>query len=97
MKTFINKKIQRFLSSKNMMKIFYIFHYLNGGWKSKKIEIDFSNKKKRNEIVQKIIDLKNYQTYLEIGTFRNDLFDSVRCKKKNWSRPSIRWKYQKNK
>ena len=80
--TFISKKIQRFLSSKNMMKIFYIFHYLNGGWKSKKIEIDFSNKKKRNEIVQKIIDLKNYQTYLEIGTFRNDLFDSVRCKKK---------------
>jgi hypothetical protein len=64
------------------MKIFFIFHYFIGGWKSKKIEIDFSNKKKRNEIVQKIIDLKNYQTYLEIGTFKNDLFDLVKCKEK---------------
>ena len=57
--TFINKKIQRLLSSRKMMKIFYFYHYLNGGKNSKKIEIDFKDKKKRNEIVQKIIDIKN--------------------------------------
>ena len=51
-----------------MMKIFYFYHYLNGGKNSKKIEIDFKGKKKRNEIVQKIIDLKNYKSYLEIDS-----------------------------
>ncbi len=80
--TFINKKIQRLLSSRKMMKIFYFYHYLNGGKNSKKIEIDFKDKKKRNEIVQKIIDIKNYKSYLEIGTFKNDLFNYVNCKEK---------------
>ena len=80
--TFINKKIQRLLSSRKMMKIFYFYHYLNGGKNSKKIEIDFKGKKKRNEIVQKIIDLKNYKSYLEIGTFKNDLFNYINCDEK---------------
>ena len=65
-----------------MMKIFYFYHYLTGGKKSKKIKIDFSKKKKRNEIVQNIINIKNYNSYLEIGTFRDDLFNFIKCKKK---------------
>ena len=65
-----------------MMKIFYFYHYLTGGKKSKKIKIDFSNKKRRNEIVQNIINIKNYNSYLEIGTFKDDLFNFIKCKEK---------------
>ena len=79
---YINRKIQRLLSSKNTMKIFYFYHYLKGGRNSGKIEIDFSNKKKRNEIVQKIINIKNYKSYLEIGTFRDELFNFIKCEEK---------------
>ena len=78
----INKKIQRLLISKNMMKIYYLFHYLNGGFKSKKLDISFENKKSRLEIVQNIINKKNYNSYLEIGTFKDELFGFVKCKNK---------------
>lgn len=80
--SYLNKKIQRLLISRNFKKIYYLYHFLNGGFKSKKINISFSGKKNRIEIVQKIIDLKNYNSYLEIGTFKNELFDSVKCSKK---------------
>ena len=78
----INKKIQRLLISKNMMKVYYLFHYLNGGFKSKKLDISFENKKSRLEIVQNIINKKNYNSYLEIGTFKDELFGFVKCKNK---------------
>ena len=80
--SYLNKKIQRLLISRNFKKLYYLYHFLNGGFKSKKINISFSGKKNRIEIVQKIIDLKNYNSYLEIGTFKNELFDSVKCSKK---------------
>ena len=46
MKSFINKKIERLLVSKNVMKLFYLFHLLSGGFNSKKINISFEKKKK---------------------------------------------------
>ena len=76
------KKIQRLLISRNMMKIYYLFHYLNGGFKSKKLNISFENKKSRLEIVQNIISKKNYSSYLEIGTFKDELFGFIKCKDK---------------
>ncbi len=79
---YINKKIQRLLISKNIMKLFYFFHYINGGYKSKKIEISFQDKITRLEIVKNIIKLKNFKSYLEIGTFKDDLFKSVECQNK---------------
>ena len=82
MKNFLKKKIQRLLISKNVMKFFYLFHYFNGGYKSKKIDISFKTKKNRIEIVQKIIDLKKFKTYLEIGTFKNELFSQIMCHSK---------------
>ena len=78
MKNFLNKKISRLLVSKNVMKIFYYYHFLKGGFKSKKIDINFSDKKTRQQIVQNIIDLKRYENYLEIGTFKNDLFNYIK-------------------
>ena len=76
MKNFLNKKISRLLVSKNVMKIFYYYHFLKGGFKSKKIDINFSDKKTRQQIVLNIIDLNRYENYLEIGTFKNDLFNT---------------------
>lgn len=79
---YLNKKIQRLLISKKVLELFYYYHYLTGGSKSKQIEVSFKNKKSRTEIVQNIINLKNYESYLEIGTFKDDLFNFVSCKKK---------------
>jgi len=79
MKKIFRKKLQRLLVSKNMMKILFGFHFLTGGYKSKKIDISFKNKKNRLEIVQNILNLKKYRSYLEIGTFKNDLFNHVKC------------------
>lgn len=82
MKKFIKNKFQRLLNSKNVMKIFYLYHYLTGGINSKSLEVNFTLKKKRQEIIQELIDLKKFEDYLEIGTFKNDLFDYINCKDK---------------
>tara|TARA_Y100000816_G_C26022746_1_gene535105 strand:- start:87 stop:809 length:723 start_codon:yes stop_codon:yes gene_type:complete len=79
---FLQKKFHRLMVSKNVMKIFYFFHFLTGGFKSKKIDISFSDKISRIEIVKQIISLKQYKSYLEIGTFRDELFKEVKCDKK---------------
>ena len=41
------------------------------------LNFDFSNVPTRIEIVQRIIDLKNYRSYLEIGTFKDELFSKI--------------------
>ena len=79
---FLKKKIQRLLVSKNVKKLFYIYHYISGGFKSRKIDVSFFNKKNRIEIVQNIINQKKYTSYLEIGTFKDELFAEVKCNKK---------------
>ena len=79
---YLNKKIQRLLISKNIMKLFYFFHFLSGGFYSKKIAISFQGKKNRVEIVKNILKKKNYKSYLEIGTFKDDLFKRVECENK---------------
>ena len=47
-----------------------------------KIDFDFESKPSRIEVVQKIINLKEYKSYLEIGTFNDELFSKIVCKKK---------------
>jgi len=42
----------------------------------------FPKKENRVQILQKIIDTKNYKSYLEIGTFKNEVFDRIKCEKK---------------
>ena len=79
---YLNKKIQRLFISKSFKKIFYFYHYLTGGYRSQKIDISFINKKSRIEIIQNIINLKKYNSYLEIGTFKDELFSSITCKNK---------------
>ena len=82
MKNYLKSKIDRLLVSKNTMKIIYFYHYLTGGLNSKNIEVNFKEKLNRKEIVQKIIEFKKFKKYLEIGTFKNDLFNYIECEKK---------------
>ena len=82
MKNYLKSKIDRLLVSKNTMKIIYFYHYLTGGLNSKNIEVNFKEKLNRKEIVQKIIEFKKFKKYLEIGTFKNDLFNYIKCEKK---------------
>ena len=42
----------------------------------------FLKKKNRIQILQEIIDFKNYKSYLEIGTFKNEVFNKIKCEKK---------------
>ena len=79
---FIKKKYFRFFDSRNVLKINFIIHKY---FKEKDIgtlDLDFSDKPSRAEIVQSIINEKNYKSYLEIGCWKNDLFDKVQCQNK---------------
>ena len=82
MNSYLRKKINRLLISKNFKKLYYIYHFFSGGFSSKKIDISFNQKKDRVEIIQNIINIKNYKSYLEIGTFKDELFGQIKCEKK---------------
>ena len=82
MKSYLRKKINRLLISKNFKKLYYTYHFFSGGFNSKKIDISFNQKKDRVEIIQNIINIKNYKSYLEIGTFKDELFGHIKCEKK---------------
>ena len=82
MNSYLKKKINRLLISKNFKKLYYIYHFFSGGFNSKKIDLSFNQKKDRIEIIQNIINLKNYKSYLEIGTFKDELFKPIKCERK---------------
>lgn len=82
MMNYIKNKIDRLMVSKKIMRIFYFYHFITGGINSKSLDVKFENKKNRQEIVQEIIDIKKYKRYLEIGTFKNELFGYIRCEEK---------------
>jgi len=82
MHKFLIKKIDRLFRSKKILKLFFIFHKVFGENYLGKINFDFSKKKNRSEIIQHFIKLKNFKSYLEIGTFDNQLFNKIICEKK---------------
>ena len=47
-----------------------------------KINFNFSEKKKRWQLINEIINKKNYKSYLEIGCFNNDCFSKINIEKK---------------
>ena len=79
---FIKKKLIRLGNSSNILKLWYYYHFIFHDKKLGSIGLDFSSKKTRFQIVQSIIEKKNYQKYLEIGCFDDELFNHVNCKKK---------------
>jgi hypothetical protein len=79
---FIQKKIIRLNGSKAILKINYYFHKFFGEKNLGNIGLDFSNKLSRQFIIQDIINLKNCNSYLEIGCFNDELFGNIKCNKK---------------
>ena len=79
---YLRKKYIRLQGSRNVMKLNYIIEKYIKANKLGDIGLDFSDKPSRQFIVQEIINIKKYKSYLEIGTFHNDLFDNIKCDKK---------------
>ena len=79
---FIIKKLIRLKNSQKVLKLFYYYHHLFHDKKLGNIGFDFSKKKTRFDIVQNIINKKNYKKYLEIGCERDELFNHIDCEKK---------------
>ena len=79
---YIIKKIIRFKNSSKILKIFFYYHKFFFEKGIGNIGLDFSKKKTRLYIVQDIINKKNYQNYLEIGCFDDELFNHIKCPKK---------------
>ena len=79
---FIKKKYIRLQGSRNILKINYFIEKVFRDKKLGNIGLNFSNKPTRQFLVQEIIDIKKYQSYLEIGTFHDELFKQIKCNKK---------------
>tara|TARA_B100000787_G_scaffold168899_1_gene158662 strand:+ start:1272 stop:1988 length:717 start_codon:yes stop_codon:yes gene_type:complete len=79
---FIKKKYIRLQGSRNILKFNYFIEKIFRDKKLGNVGFNFSNKVNRQTLVQKIINIKKYNSYLEIGTFHDELFQHVECKKK---------------
>ena len=79
---YLNKKIIRLRNSSKILKLLYYYHYLFCDKKLGNVGFDFTSKKSRLEIVQSIIEKKNFKKYLEIGCFDDELFNFIKCDKK---------------
>ncbi len=78
----IKKKYFRLLSSSKVLKINYFFHKYFGEKDIGNIGLDYKNKPHRFDIIQEIIEKKNYQSYLEIGCFADEVFTKIKIKRK---------------
>ena len=65
---------------KNKFKRFLYLFY--GEKFFKRFKYNWVNYPSKTEIMQKIINEKDFKSYLEIGCFDNELFDYVKCNKK---------------
>ena len=79
---YIQKKIIRLQNSTKVMKFNYFFHKNFGDKKLGNLGLDFTNKPNRQYIIQEIINKKKYNSYLEIGCFKDELFNNIMCNKK---------------
>ena len=77
----IQKKILRLKGSRNVLKLNYFFHKFFGEDLGD-LGLDFSDKVTRDIVIQKIIEIKKYNSYLEIGCFNDDLFNNINCENK---------------
>jgi len=78
-KILISKKINRLFESKNLLRLKFFLHKLFKEKDIGNLQLDFKDKPSRIDIVQMIINSKNYKRYLEIGCFKNELFDNIVC------------------
>ncbi len=70
------------MSENKINKIKRFFYYLYGEKCFKRLNYNWSNYPSRFEIIQKIIDKKNYENYLEIGCDKDMNFLKIKVKNK---------------
>ena len=75
---FINLRLAKVKSSKKIRKIIATFKIIFGEKDPGVINFDFSDKPSRMTVVQNIIERKRYKSYLEIGTFDDELFTFIK-------------------
>jgi len=68
--------------NKFKLRLNKIYNYIFKEKFYKKIKIDWSNYPNRSEIIQNIIEFKNYESYLEIGCDNDLNFNKVKIKTK---------------
>ncbi len=78
----IKNKINRFFQSRKILKLKFIYHKFFKEKNIGSLNLEFNDKPHRSEIIQKIVDHKDYQNYLEIGCFSNELFNKIKIRKK---------------
>ena len=79
---FLKEKIYRFLSSRKISRLIFIFYKIFGEKNHNSLGFDFTNKPSRLLVVSETIKRKNFSSYLEIGCFNNELFDYVKVSDK---------------
>ena len=72
-------KLSDLMKDKKETRNFYLFY---GEKFFKKKRYDWGKYPKRYEIIQSIINIKNYKTYLEIGCDKNQSFSSIKIEKR---------------
>lgn len=76
--------IYKIKNNYHYLKIVKLYHKIFRNFSKSEVALpDFYNSKiHRSDIIQKIIDKKNFHAYLEIGCDQNELFSRVNIKKK---------------
>ena len=76
---FIKKKYIRLQGSRNVLKLNYFIEKRFRDQKLGNVGFNFLDKPTRQLLVQELINIKKYESYLEIGTFHNELFEQIKC------------------
>lgn len=84
MYNFIKVKLYRLKTSNNYLKLIKLYHFFFGETFKKKIRIPdfYNNKIHRIDVVNKIIEIKKFNDYLEIGCDQDELFNRVKIRYK---------------
>jgi len=69
---FLKKKIYRFLSSRKISRLIFIYYKIFGEKNHNSLGFDFTNKPSRLLVVSETLKRKNFNSYLEIGCFDNE-------------------------
>ena len=79
---FLKLKINRLFESRKILKLKYYIHKFFREKDIGDLGFNFNDKPNRSEIIQNIIDYKKYRSFLEIGSFSNELFNKVKINNK---------------
>lgn len=70
------------MEKKIIYKFFNIYNKIFKENFNKKLNFDWTKKPKRFEIINNIIKYRKYNSYLEIGCFKNETFNAIKIKNK---------------